>query len=224
MIKNKIKPLIFAVLWGIGLIMLIVGLSNKNEIPMVYGAAFLSLYGITKSIKFIFGKVFDLLLNKKKADHFYFEIILNAIILIIFGYTGLPLFVNPFLSIIEIIKDLKKNTCIEEEKEEKDDNYIIFELKKFTWVGIYGILLGIFNITFGLYSSTIIGNLVGDEYFLSTYIGQFLFMSSFLIGLIEIILSIRIGSKWGLFNIGGAKQDEKEININGKDYYIRPKK
>ena len=45
-------------------------------------------------------------------------------------------------------------------------------------------------------------------------------MFSLIAGIIVVILSIRIGYKWGAFT-SGETPEYKKINVNGKNYYVK---
>lgn len=223
MFNRRIKALIFAVLWIVGLVLFICGLFSFEETLMTYGALLLILFGITKTIKFILGFIFDLVAPEEKdGDGFFLALFLNFLILLCFGLTGISLLMYPIIAIIEIVKDIIKTPYLTEEEVEREqelaDNF--YQKRKYTFAAIYGIILGVITMLNGQLFPTYIANIIEDEKFFVGNIGQFIFMFSLIAGIIVVILSIRIGYKWGAFT-SGETPEYKKINVNGKNYYVK---
>lgn len=210
--KRKIKVLIWAILWVIGIILLIDGNINEDAFKMTIGGLFLVSYGLTETIKFILGFPFDLFANAKRGTKRYFlALFLSFILVLICGPTGVALLISPIVSPIVMIRDFLK---VEKKDEQVEEAIYYSRRQKYTFVGVLGIVLGI--ATAAIIEITLSSIQLDGVY--QEFLPSFLLLS----GIIMIILSIRIGYKWGSFGEGtGKKEKYKEITINGKKYFVK---
>jgi hypothetical protein len=214
-VKKKIFALIFAALLILGFVLFLKGVRQKESGLMIWGVLLMILYGVTPTVKFMFGFIFDLIAKEGNGSKgFFWALLIDVIVLIVIGPTGLALLLCPIFALIEIIKTVLGKG------ESTEDGY---SLRKFTFAAIFGIVLGC---TIGVISNIFVGLI--EERYVSLilfqrdygYIYNFMSTLPFLCLLIFVILSIRIGYKWGLFGFGSGKKGENDkIIINGNTYY-----
>lgn len=218
-----IKMIIFAILWLIGLLIFICGLVMHNGQIMSCGLLLSSIYGVIPTIKFIFSLPFDSLTKNKEIKEIVpLGYILNFLILIFLGTTGLGLIFFPLFTIFKIINNLFKKNYLTEEQKNEDIFLVDYNISKYTIVAIYGIFLGIFYFCFTQTTLTVIDELIeGNATILGSTFGQFLSTYTLTIGIIIIILSIIIGYKYGSFTNSPKKYEYIEIQVNGQNYYIK---
>ena len=191
--KNLIEVLIFGVLWIVGAILLIMGISLEDSMYMSIGAILLIIYGITPTISFIFGIAFDIFANNPdNVNGFFLALVINIVLIIILTPTGIVLMIYPIAAIIKMLEKLLYGT--------NDINDEFCTSRRFTMAAIAGIFSATTTFALGQTLIPMIDKLFGvnlytDCNLLFNFINTFPFMS----GIIILILSIRIGYKWGSF-------------------------